>query len=115
MNEFIQIQKEDGSIEYVNANYDEMVSNPVENNAPIPEDIAQLTSEELENLILESHKNFVRQERDRRLAESDWTQTIDSPLSEEKKVEWQTYRQLLRDIVSIITNTTDIINWPTKP
>ena len=115
MNEFIQIQKEDGSIEYVNANYDEMVLNTIENNAPIPEDIAQLTSEELENLILESHKNFVRQERDRRLAESDWTQTIDSPLSEEKKVEWQTYRQLLRDIVSIITNTTDIINWPTKP
>jgi hypothetical protein len=115
MNEFIQIQKEDGSIEYVNVNYDEMVSNPVENNAPIPEDIAQLTSEELENLILESHKNFVRQERDRRLAESDWTQTIDSPLSEEKKVEWQTYRQLLRDIISTITNTTDIINWPTKP
>jgi hypothetical protein len=115
MNEFIKIQKEDGSIEYVNVNYDEMVLNTIENNAPIPEDIAQLTSEELESLVLESHKNFVRQERDIRLAESDWTQTIDSPLSEEKKVEWQTYRQLLRDIISTITNTTDIINWPTKP
>lgn len=115
MNEFIEIQKEDGSIEYVNVNYDEMVSNTVENNAPIPEDIAQLTSEELENLILESHKNFVRQERDRRLAESDWTQSIDSPLSNEKKAEWQTYRQNLRDIISTITNTSDIINWPTKP
>ena len=115
MNEFIKIQKEDGSIEYVNVNYDEMVLNTIENNAPIPEDIAQLTSEELENLILESHKNFVRQERDRRLAESDWTQHIDSPLSDEKKAEWQTYRQLLRDIVSTITNTTDIVEWPTKP
>jgi hypothetical protein len=115
MNEFIKIQKEDGSIEYVNVNYDAMVLNTVENNAPIPEDIAQLTSEELESLILESHKNFVRQERDRRLIESDWTQNIDSPLSNEKKTEWQTYRQVLRDIISTITNTTDIVEWPTKP
>lgn len=115
MNEFIKIQKEDGSIEYVNTNYDEMVLNIVENNAPIPEDIAQLTSEELESLILESHKNFVRQERDRRLMESDWTQSIDSPLSNEKKAEWQTYRQSLRGIISTITNTSDIIDWPTKP
>ena len=115
MNEFIKIEKEDGSIEYVNVNYDEMVLNTIENNAPIPEDIAQLTSEELEVLILESHKNIVRQERDRRLAESDWTQSIDSPLSNENKTEWQTYRQVLRDIISTITNSTDIVEWPTKP
>jgi hypothetical protein len=115
MNEFIKIQKEDGSIEYVNVNYDEMVLNTVENNAPIPEDIAVLTSEELQSKILESHKNFVRQERDKRLAECDWTQNIDSPLSGEKKAEWQTYRQGLRDIISTITNTIDVINWPIKP
>ena len=115
MNEFIQIQKEDGSIEYVNVNYDEMVLNTIENNAPIPEDITVLTSEQIEIKILESHKNFVRQERDRRLIESDWTQNVDSPLSEEKKMEWQIYRQQLRDVISNVTNTTDIINWPTKP
>ena len=29
---------------------------------------------------------------------TDWTQGIDSPLSDEKKAEWATYRQALRDI-----------------
>jgi len=111
MENFTRIVNADGSIEYFN---NSVVENIVINN-PIPQDIASLTIEELEDLILKSHKNFVRQERDKRLAECDWTQNIDSPLSNEKKVEWQTYRQLLRDIIPTITNTTDIINWPTKP
>ncbi len=115
MSDFIKIEKEDGSIEYINVDYDNLVANSVERNSEIPDDIASLSAEDLENLILESHKNFVRQERDRRLAESDWTQTNDSPLSDEKKAEWQTYRQELRDIISTITNVTDIVNWPTKP
>ena len=114
MNEFIEIKKEDGSIEYVNVNYDEMVLNTVENNAPIPEDIAQLTSDELEILILESHKNFIRQERDKKLSESDWTQSSDSPLTEQKRNEWKTYRQELRDMVNNINNISEV-SWPVKP
>lgn len=39
-----------------------------------------------------------RQKRDSLLINSDWTQTIDSPLSDTKKLEWQTYRQQLRDL-----------------
>ena len=39
-----------------------------------------------------------RLERNRRLSESDWTQSSDSPLSEDKKKEWATYRQALRDL-----------------
>lgn len=31
---------------------------------------------------------------------SDWTQAVDSPLSDDKKSEWATYRQALRDITS---------------
>ena len=43
--------------------------------------------------------NFLlRLERTRRLAKCDWTQSCDSPLSEEKKKEWATYRQALRDL-----------------
>ena len=115
MNEFIKIEKEDGSIEYVNVNYDEMVLNTIENNAPIPEDIATLTPEELQSKILESHKNLIRQERDRRLAECDWTQAADVPLSEEKKEEWRIYRQQLRDFISTITEVSVEIIWPNKP
>lgn len=38
------------------------------------------------------------QERNRLLKDSDWTQLPDSPLSTEKKTEWATYRQVLRDM-----------------
>ena len=40
----------------------------------------------------------LRTERDRLLVESDWTQSPDSPLTDEKKKEWATYRQSLRDL-----------------
>ena len=63
--------------------------------------------------------NFLlRLERTRRLAKCDWTQSSDSPLSEEKKKEWATYRQALRDLPA---NQTPVdmelsnITWPTKP
>lgn len=48
------------------------------------------------------------------LSDSDWTQAIDSPLTDDKKQEWATYRQALRDLPE---NTTDPRNplWPTKP
>lgn len=56
---------------------------------------------------------FVRNERNRLLLESDWTQLPDTSLTEEKKLEWQSYRQQLRDI----TTQPDPYNivWPTKP
>jgi len=56
----------------------------------------------------------VRGNRGRLLAESDWTQFTDSPLTDSKKDEWKTYRQALRDLPA---NTSDWYNpnWPTKP
>jgi len=39
-----------------------------------------------------------RAERDRLLSACDWTQLADSPLTSEKKLEWATYRQALRDL-----------------
>ena len=57
----------------------------------------------------------LRETRNIKLAESDWTQSAtDSTLSSDKKTEWATYRQALRDLPA---NTTDFLNptWPTKP
>jgi len=47
---------------------------------------------------------------------SDWTQIPDCPLSSDKKTEYQTYRQALRDITthSNWPNLEDS-DWPTKP
>lgn len=55
----------------------------------------------------------VRQKRDNLLKQSDWTQLSDVALSAEKKTEWATYRQELRDI----TNSPDFPNvvFPTEP
>ena len=56
---------------------------------------------------------IVRVERKARLESCDWTQLDDVPLTSEKKSEWQSYRQELRDI----TNQPDPFNitWPTPP
>jgi uncharacterized protein with HEPN domain len=56
----------------------------------------------------------LRQERDRLLYQTDWTQLPVNPLTAEQKVLWETYRQALRDLPS---NTLDIDNvvWPTPP
>ena len=39
----------------------------------------------------------MRAQRDRFLADSDWTQMPDSPLTAEQRQAWATYRQALRD------------------
>jgi hypothetical protein len=41
---------------------------------------------------------------------------VDSPLSDSKKAEWQTYRQALRDLPSNQSNVSiRTVTWPTKP
>jgi len=74
----------------------------------------------LPNLEIMDLEYWLRQVRNEKLAQTDWTQAIDSPLTESKKTEWQTYRQALRDITtqtpSLDSNgqLTGII-WPTPP
>lgn len=53
----------------------------------------------------------VRADRNRRLLVCDWTQVSDAPVDQ---TEWQTYRQLLRDV----TNQPEfpwVVEWPTPP
>lgn len=64
---------------------------------PGPEEIA------LQNL---------RNERNRLLVETDWTQLPDVP--EATKNAWQAYRQELRDITKTYQSL-DTVVWPTKP
>lgn len=47
---------------------------------------------------------MLRQKRNFLLSTSDWTQTLDSPLSEEEINLWKLYRQELRDLPSSIDN-----------
>jgi hypothetical protein len=56
----------------------------------------------------------VRQKRNNLLAQSDWTVLIDSSLTDEKKQEYTTYRQDLRDLPSKYNNPDDVI-FPDQP
>ncbi len=55
-----------------------------------------------------------RGKRDKLLAKCDWTQMPDAPLTIEKKQEWATYRQALRDITTTYAQSEDAA-FPTVP
>lgn len=56
---------------------------------------------------------LVREERTKRLLESDWTQLPDSPLTPAQKSLWAVYRQALRDLPeNVVWNVT---KWPNTP
>ena len=76
------------------------------------DEIPEATIEQLDAVKLELDKQYVRNQRNNLLTESDWTQNRDVVLSND--AEWKTYRQALRDLPA---NTTDWSNptWPTKP
>ena len=65
------------------------------------------------SLLLE----WVRTERNDRLAECDWTQIPDGPLNADDRTEWQLYRQQLRDVPAdnAAIKTIDDVVWPTAP
>ena len=59
----------------------------------------------------------VRNIRDQMLAQCDWTQVSDSPLSTDMKNAWAGYRQELRDITNTLDGIQNLedVNWPTSP
>ena len=52
--------------------------------------------------------------RNQFLANSDWTQMPDSPLTTEQKAAWATYRQALRDVTAQ-EGFPNSIQWPVSP
>ncbi len=56
--------------------------------------------------------------RNQRLSDCDWTQMSDVSFTEEQKISWKNYRQLLRDLPESITDPKQLVvnptdsNWP---
>lgn len=74
--------------------------------------IRDLTQEEKMDEWVRGPRNFF-------LVNSDWTQTADAPFTLEKKAEWATYRQELRDMTALyegveLNSSADVV-WPVKP
>ena len=59
--------------------------------------------------ILEEKWEFIRADRNAKLAATDWRASSDLTLSDE----WKTYRQALRDVPT--QSDPDNIAWPTEP
>ena len=76
----------------------------------------QVTSASADEIAqrLADESEFVRQDRNERLADCDWTQLADSPLSSADKTAWATYRQSLRDLPSA-AGFPFTMTWPEEP
>jgi hypothetical protein len=72
-------------------------------------DVPEITQEQIQAGI--------RNLRSYLLEKSDWTQMPDTALSAEKKSEWATYRQALRDMPETFAGATSIqeVTVPTQP
>ena len=59
----------------------------------------------------------IRFDRDLKLMQCDWTQIADGQLSDSKKAEWGTYRQILRNLPADQSSVTDPVQvvWPDVP
>lgn len=84
-------------------------------NTPIPKFPFAVGSAETPEEYIEALKSI----RGWMLSESDWTQTVDSPLDEEIKLAWRVWRQAMRDItdgvsVETIGEWIEIPNPPEK-
>lgn len=73
-----------------------------------------LTKNEVMDINKQHDWADIRNKRDSLIAETDWTQYQDSPLSVEKKAEFAAYRQALRDLPQSTDNPDEIV-WPVKP
>lgn len=63
---------------------------------------------------IEDQQVTIRNDRNGRLALSDWTQLPDVPLSSEVKAAWATYRQALRDVPQQAGFPQEV-TWPQIP
>lgn len=74
--------------------------------------VESLTAEEIQ-AAKDSAMANIRATRNQLLNACDWTQAVDCTIA--KKTEWATYRQVLRDLPSTITEPRTFSAWPNNP
>lgn len=80
--------------------------------SPIPENLKDLTQEQMDQVVADSNLQNLRNHRNSLLAETDWTQNGD--VTVELKNKYEPYRQELRDITKIYQNLDGAV-WPNPP
>ena len=96
------------------------VTNDIINLSECPTNVTETQIIEKANeLFALEPMRLLRQERNHRLVETDWTQNRDVTLSNDS--DWKTYRQALRNLPSTAEPQLDEngkltnVTWPTKP
>jgi len=64
----------------------------------------------IDNYVIADELRHLREERNKRIAETDWMANSDVSMSDA----WKTYRQSLRDITTTYTNIREVV-WPVEP
>lgn len=101
----VQFEKTtDGTIVWVEAT--DAYSNTWINTPFTPAEMEQAKQNALSNLC---------RTRDAKLQACDYTQLPDVPLTDEKKAEWVTYRQQLRDYMDTVMDPFNPPTWPIPP
>ena len=81
--------------------------------------VVEMTAEEValnETVQTEGNTLYNRSTRNQLLSDSDWTQMADSPLTDEAKALWVTYRTALRNLPAHENwPSLEEADWPTKP
>jgi len=85
-----------------------LVENTAEDLAAIEKRRVQEAAQAVEDLKVSN-----REKRNALLAASDWTQANDSPLANDKKIEWASYRTALRNLPS--SSDWPDVTFPTEP
>jgi hypothetical protein len=86
-----------------------------EQNTPVvPVNVGQSGTVVVPPPYVPSRAEVVVAQRNALLANSDWTQLADVPLTAEMKAQWETYRQQLRDLTDQ-AGFPDQINWSGTP
>lgn len=76
-----------------------------------PEFSEIVTAQQAQQAAADAAWQTFRDERDRRLVSSDWTQVADAPVDADA---WADYRQQLRDLPEATTDPSKPV-WPTEP
>jgi|TARA_B110000908_G_C10097871_1_gene377168 hypothetical protein len=105
MTDFIKRTRDDGLIEYVHPNHDEIIAKAEAEEAANHEPI-EITEEQMaaDNLF------SLRRIRNQKLAETDWWSNSDLTMTQEQK----DYREALRDITNNYNSLEEVV-WPVKP
>lgn len=112
-----QYSQRDGVVEIDGKWYTHYIAGPVFHDYVDDQGVTHTAAEQYEAYCFAKdaeQAKVVRAERNRRLADCDWTQLIDSPLTPEAQAAWQFYRENLR-MVPDQSGFPWEINWPEKP